>query len=474
MKIIPVILCGGKGSRLWPLSRQSYPKQFLKLCGDSDKSLLQQTQERILNIENLDAPIIICNEEHRFLVGEQLRDIGITPKAIILEPIGRNTAAAVAIGAIKALETSDEILILVLSADHKINNPSKFKEVVEKGLNYAKKGNLITFGVIPTHPETDYGYIESEEEFKKDIIKASKIKQFIEKPNKKLAEQLIRDKKFTWNSGIFLFKAKSIIDELEKYSPSILKHCRDSLKKSNKDLDFIRINSTEFKKSPDLPIDIAVMEKTNLGIVFPLDAGWSDIGSWKSLWENENKDIDGNFIKGKVINIDSKNCYIKSEQRLLVTLGLKDLIVVETSDAMLISNKENTKSLKSIVNKIKELGYQEGIEHKKIYRPWGNYYSLVEGLNWKVKQIEVKPKGKLSLQMHHHRAEHWVVVRGIAEVQINNDLFKKEENESIYIPLGSKHRLYNPGEETLILIEVQSGTYLGEDDIIRFDDVYGR
>ena len=474
-KIIPLILCGGKGTRLWPLSRQSFPKQFIALSGENDKSLLKQTQERISGLDNIDNPIIICNEEHRFLVAEQMRSIGVTPKAIILENEGRNTAPAIALGAIKALkEGLEDSLLLILSADHIIKDVKKFHQVLSKGFEYAEKNNLVTFGIVPNYPETGYGYIESDTIIENLEIKISTIKKFIEKPDIELAKKLFKSNLYTWNSGMFVFKTKVILDELEKYAPKVLNQCWKAMKDSSEDLDFLRLEEKAFAETPNIPIDIAVMEKTKKGIVIPLDAGWSDIGSWKSLWDSEKKDSLGNVIKGKVVNEDSNNCYLNSQNRVLVTMGLKDLIVVETSDAILVANKEYVSNIKSIVSKLELKGFKEGTKHRKIYRPWGNYTSLIEDKKWQVKIIEVKPSESLSLQMHNHRAEHWVVVKGIAKVQINEKVFTLIENQSTFIPVGSKHRLSNPGNNNLILIEVQSGDYLGEDDIIRFEDYYGR
>ncbi len=473
-KVIPVILCGGKGTRLWPLSRQSYPKQFLSLSGDDDKSLLQKTYERISNIKGIQEPIIICNEEHRFLVAEQMRTIDVNPKAIILEPEGRNTAPAIALGTFKAIEEDENSIILVLSADHIIKDVNLFQKVLIEGFKSAQENNLVTFGVIPNRPEIGYGYIESESNLDKEKIKGSKIIKFIEKPNEELACKLIESKKYTWNSGMFVFKTKVIINELQKYAPLILKQCNKAMNSSKKDLDFIRIDKTSFLKTPDLPIDIAVMEKTEKGVVIPLDAGWSDIGSWKSLWESQEKDFYGNVIKGKVINDESTNCYLKSESRLLVTLGLKDLIVVETQDAILVASKEHSNNLKALVDRLKDKGHKEGILHKKIYRPWGSYTSLIESENWLVKKIEVNPGAQLSLQMHNHRAEHWVIVSGKAAIQVNEKHLSLTDNQSTFIPLKAKHRLKNPSTKVLTLIEIQSGDLISEDDIIRFNDDYGR
>ncbi len=473
-KIIPIILCGGKGTRLWPLSRQSYPKQFLSVCGNNDKSLLQQTQERISDLNGIENPIIICNEDHRFLVAEQMRQIGIVPKAIILETEGKNTAPAIALGAIKALEENKDSLLLVLSADHKIKDNKEFKKVIKKGIEYALDENLVTFGIVPKHAETGYGYIEGESSIDNDELGASKIRKFIEKPNEDLAKELIRSKKYMWNSGMFLFKTNLILNELEKYNPLLLKKCEQSMKNSVKDLNFTRIDSKIFSECPSIPIDVAVMENTDKGLVIPLDAGWSDIGSWSSLWDSEDKDEDGNFIKGKVFNKDSSNCLITSDNRLLVTLGLTNLVVIETSDATLVASRKHTENLKMVVNKLSKEGYKESVLHKKIYRPWGSYTSLIEGDGWLVKKIEVNPKSKLSLQMHNHRAEHWIVVSGTADIEIDENNFILNKNQSTYIPSKTKHRLKNPGKLPLILIEIQSGEYIGEDDIVRFKDEYGR
>ena len=472
--IIPIILCGGKGTRLWPLSRESYPKQFLSLYGENNKSLLQKTYERIANIKGIQDPIIICNEEHRFLVAEQMRNINVNPMAIILEPEGRNTAPAIALGTFKAMEEDENSILLVLSADHIIKDIDHFVKVLKEGFKSAKEDNLVTFGIIPNRPDIGYGYIESESNLDRETIKGSKIIKFIEKPNEDLANKLIDSKRYTWNSGMFVFKTKIIINELNKYAPLILRQCKKAMNLSMQDLDFIRIDKNSFLKVEDLPIDIAVMEKTDKGVVIPLDAGWSDIGSWKSLWESEDKDLFDNVIIGKVINEKSRGCYLNSKNRLLVTLGLQDLIVVETPDATLVANKKNVNEIKSIVNKLKDKGYKEGSLHKKIFRPWGSYTSLIDNKNWLVKKIEVNPRSRLSLQMHNHRAEHWIIVSGKAQVEIEDRSFELSENQSTFIPLGSKHRLSNESNLPLIIIEVQSGIYLGEDDIIRFKDQYGR
>ena len=384
-------------------------------------------------------------------------------------------ALPISLGAIKSLEENNDSIILVLSADHIIKDNENFHAALKKGFQYAEEDNLVTFGIIPNQPETGYGYIESEPLFLgENELKASKIKKFIEKPNINLAKRLIQSNCYTWNSGIFIFKSKLILKELAKHSPDILKHCQKAMKNSVRDLDFTRIDNFAFSQCPILPIDIAVMEKTKKGVVIPLDAGWSDIGSWKSLWESKEKDLFDNVIIGKVINEKSRGCYLNSKNRLLVTLGLQDLIVVDTPDATLVANRKNVDEIKSVVNKIKDKGYKEGSLHKKIYRPWGSYTSLIDNKNWLVKKIEVNPFSQLSLQMHNHRAEHWIVVSGTADIQVNEKIFKLNENQSTFIPKKAKHRLSNPGKNPLIIIEIQSGEYIGEDDIIRLQDEYGR
>ena len=473
-KIIPLILCGGKGSRLWPLSRNSYPKQFLDLVGEDKLSLLQETYQRISSLENVTQPILICNEEHRFIVAEQMREINVNPSAIILEETGRNTAPAISLGSIFASETIQDSVLLVLSSDHVIKNNYEFMNCIYKGSKYAQEGKLVTFGVIPTHPETGYGYIEGEKEFNQSTLEGINIKNFIEKPDSDKALKLFNNKRYTWNSGIFMFRPEIILKELSEYEPLVVKYAEAAMKNKRFDLDFCRIDNHFFSKSPSLSIDVAVMERTDLGIVLPFNAGWSDIGSWQSLWKIDEKDNKGNVVKGNVIDKDSRNCLLLSENRLLVTIGLNELIVVETTDALFVSDKENANNIKEIVQSLETKGYKESYSHRKVHRPWGNYISIAEGDGWQVKRIEVKPNSKLSLQMHNHRAEHWVVVSGQANVELNDRRLVLKKNQSMYVPLGIKHRLANFGVKPLILIEVQSGDYLGEDDIVRFDDEYGR
>ena len=467
-KIIPVILCGGSGSRLWPLSRMSYPKQYISLINDSKLSLLQQTVLRISSLENVDNPIFICNEEHRFLVAEQMREISIMPSSIILEPISKNTCPAITLAALKAKEQKEESILIVLSSDHLIREKKKFLEAIKQSIEIAAKGKLVTFGVVPTRPETGYGYIESEKKLFNKDIKSFKIKKFVEKPNLDLAKKFIKNESYTWNSGMFVFKTSSLLEEIIEYEPGIKNNCEKALNQGYKDLEFQRLDKNIFNSCKESSFDVSIMEKTNQGIVLPLDVKWSDIGSWKSLWENESKDRDGNVVSGKVFTSEVKNSYIKSDQRLVVANGIENLIIVETNDAILISSKEETQKIKNIVKNLMEIGFSEAIKHRRIFRPWGNYISIAEDSRWQVKRIEVKPGSQLSLQMHHHRAEHWVVVKGLAKVIIDEKEFLLKKNQSTFIPLGSKHRLTNPGKLPLVLIEVQSGDYLGEDDIAEF------
>ena len=472
--VIPIILCGGSGSRLWPLSRKSFPKQFLKLNSSGNNSLLQNTYKRVSNIEGIKNPILICNEEHRFMAAEQMRELNIMPNRIILEPIGRNTAPAITLASIVSLEIEDDPLLLVLSSDHEIKNNIKFIEAINEGINLARKDHLVTFGVVPHFPETGYGYIKAEKPFNLSETCGTKISEFTEKPSFQRACEFIKDKRYTWNSGMFLFRATTILKELSKFSPEILDCCKNSLKNSEFDLDFQRLQKESFNKCPNISFDVAVMEKTNQGVVIPLDAGWSDIGSWESVWKTSNKDANNNVKEGNIFITETQNCYLRSESRLIVGIGLDDLVVIETDDAILISDKKKTQKVKEMVNLLNKKNISAGYQHQKIYRPWGHYISVVEKSRWQVKLIYVKSGEKLSLQMHHHRSEHWVVVSGTAKVELDNKTTMMSENQSIYIPLGSKHRLSNPGKIPLTLIEVQSGSYVGEDDIVRFEDKYGR
>ena len=472
--LIPVILCGGTGTRLWPLSRASYPKQYWALSGDGESTLLQQTQQRLNGLDGLGSPLLICNEDHRFIVAEQMRQIDVEPNAILLEPMGRNTAPAVTVAALQATADGADPLLLVLAADHVIRDASHFRAVVEAGRRPAEEGRLVTFGIVPTAPETGYGYIEAAQPFSGGPLQDVPIARFVEKPDRATAETFLSTGRFTWNSGMFLFRASAMLAELERLSPEVVSCCRAALEQDTADLDFLRLEREAFAKCPNIAIDVAVMEKTELGTVLPLDAGWSDVGSWSALWETSDRDGDGNVLQGRVISEGSRNCYLRSEHRLVVGLGVENLVVVETDDAVLIADRARAQEIKKVVKQLEADGSPEGKAHRKIYRPWGHYTSVVESSRWQVKRISVKPGASLSLQMHHHRAEHWVVVRGTAVVERDGEQQLLGENQSTYIPLGCRHRLSNPGKIPVELIEVQSGTYLGEDDIVRFEDRYGR
>ena len=467
-------MCGGAGSRLWPLSRTSFPKQFLEIKKDQSISFFQRTINRIKNHEIIGNPIIICNEEHRFIVAEQLRKINIKPESILLEPVGKNTAPAITVACLKANENNLDPFLLVLPADHIIEDINTFINVINKAKDDVQKDKLITFGITPSKPETGFGYIESEKELDTSKLKGEKILNFIEKPDFETAKKLICDKRFTWNSGIFFFKSGVFLKELIKYKPEMYELCKKSLMRNSLDLDFQRIEANSFSLCEEISVDKAIMEKTNLGVVYPLNVGWSDIGSWQSMWEVSDKDKEGNSIIGKVITENVKDSYLRSENRLIVALVIEETIVVETIDAILIAKKDQTQFVKDIVKKLENDKKPEANIHKTIYRPWGNYSSISEGKNWQVKKIIVEKGESLSLQLHNHRAEHWVVVSGKALIEIEGEKKLLYRNESAYIPLGSKHRLSNPGNSPLILIEVQSGDYFGEDDIIRFEDKYGR
>ena len=473
--IIPIILCGGSGTRLWPLSRKSFPKQYLKLSNSNNNTLLQNTYKRISKVEGINNPILICNEEHRFIAAEQMREINIKPNKILLEPSGKNTAPAIALAALLAIQIEKDPILLVLSSDHQIKNNDKFIEVIKKGIKYANNNKIVTFGVVPHSPETGYGYIKAEKEFNLSNIEGQNIAEFIEKPDRNKALEFIKNKRYTWNSGMFLFKAKKVLDEFNNFSPDLLNSCKKSIQNSTSDLDFQRLNKIDFDQCQSISFDVAIMEKTTSGIVIPLNAGWNDIGSWESIWDDGKKDINNNLIEGNNIFIESsKDNYIRSEDKVIVGIGLENLVIVDTNDALLISDKNQTQKVKDMVNILKKKGISAGDNHQKIYRPWGHYVSIVEKPRWQVKLICVKPGERLSLQMHHHRSEHWIIVDGTAEVEINGTINILTENESTYIPLGSKHRLTNPGKIPLIIIEVQSGSYVGEDDIVRFKDIYGR
>jgi mannose-1-phosphate guanylyltransferase/mannose-6-phosphate isomerase len=466
--LTPVILSGGSGTRLWPLSRELYPKQLLSLV--NEKTMLQNTVLRLVGLPALSAPIAVCNDQHRFMVAEQLREIEVTNATIILEPVGRNTAPAVAIAALYAMAGGDDPVLFILPADHVIEDAEALKKAAVAGLRFAEAGKLITFGILPTGPETGYGYIKAGE----GMEGGAKVERFVEKPDRRTAEGFLAAGGYFWNSGMFMFKASRFLDELEKFAPAMLAACRTACDKSVKDLDFIRLDHDAFAACASDSIDYAVMEKTADSVVIPLDAGWNDVGSWSSLWQIGTKDAAGNVVVGDVFLSQVNNCYLHAEGRLLAAVGIDDLVVVETADAVLVAHKEKVQNVKEIVATLKAKERPEASTHCKVQRPWGCYESIDGADRFQVKRITVRPGAALSLQMHHHRAEHWIVVSGTALISRGDEQFTLSENQSTYIPLGVTHRLENPGKIPLELIEVQSGSYLGEDDIVRFEDVYGR
>ena len=465
--IIPIILAGGSGTRLWPLSRKLQPKQFISILNET--SLFQDTLLRLPK-EALD-PIVICNEDHRFLVAEQAREINVTLNSIILEPIGKNTAPAIALAAIKVLKDFENPILIVLASDHKIENTNAFHDAIKTAHKLAENNKLVTFGIIPESAETGYGYIETE---KKDKAEYFEIKSFVEKPNKKNAIKFLNSGNYFWNSGMFMFNASIYLSELNKFEPEILSSCKKSLNNEYKDLEFLRIDKTEFSKSPNQSIDYAVMEKTNKAKVVPLDAGWSDIGSWDALMHSKIKDSLGNVVEGDVTLDNVKNSYLHSSSRLIAASNIEDLIVIETQDALLVTTRDNSLNIKNIVKRLKENKRTEAENHRKVYRPWGYYDSIDIGQNFQVKRILVNPGAKLSLQKHLYRSEHWVVVRGVAKITRGDEIFYLKENQSTYISQGEKHRLENTKKYPLEIIEVQTGNYLGEDDIVRLKDDYQR
>lgn len=468
-KFIPVILSGGSGSRLWPLSRQFNPKQFIPLT-DNNLSMLQVTIQRLRGLD-FEPPIVICNEQHRFLASEQLRQLDMDQARILLEPIGRNTAPAIALAALQAItETSDPILV-VLAADHLIQDVERFHASINSSLTLAKSGKLITFGIIPTRPETGYGYIERGEAVESN---AFIVNRFVEKPDLTTAQGYLSSGAYFWNSGMFMFRASRYLQELDHFRPDILAACRKALAGGSQDMHFIRVDQAEFAACPEDSIDYAVMEKTADAVMVPLDAGWSDIGSWSALSDVSAKDEQGNVFKGDVLDQQSRNTYVHADSRLVATIGVEDLVIVETKDAVLVSHKDYVQDVKKIVEQLKSDSRNEHINHREVYRPWGVYDSIDNGHRYQVKRITVKPGAKLSVQMHHHRAEHWIVVSGTAKVTNGEKTYLVTENQSTYIPIGQVHALENPGVIPLELIEVQSGSYLGEDDIVRFEDKYGR
>jgi mannose-1-phosphate guanylyltransferase len=470
----PIIMAGGSGSRLWPLSRQLNPKQFLALA-DTKQTMLQATVARLdglLGIE-LAQPRLICNEQHRFLAAEQMRQMGFAHANLVLEPVGRNTAPAVALAALLAQQAdpSGRPVLLVLAADHHIADVKAFQVAVAAAMPLAQAGKLVTFGIVPTHAETGYGYIEQGDALPEGGCAVSR---FVEKPDAETAKAYLESGRYLWNSGMFMFSAQAYLDELAQHAPDILQACQAALAAGSQDADFTRVGEQAFMACRDESIDYAVMEKTRHAAVVPLDAGWSDVGSWSSLWAVCEKDDHGNVLQGDVMAHDTTHTFVRSSQRLVATVGVSDLVIIDTADALLVAHQSKVQDVKKIVDRLKAKGRTEHINHREVYRPWGKYDSIDNGTRYQVKRITVKPGAKLSVQMHHHRAEHWIVVSGTAKVTNGEKTYLVTENESTYIPIGQVHALENPGKIDLEMIEVQSGTYLGEDDIVRFEDKYGR
>lgn len=467
-KLIPVIMAGGSGTRLWPLSRQLKPKQFISLC--EQQTMMQVTLRRLEGIDHA-PPYLICNEQHRFLAAEQLRQLGICDASILLEPVAKNTAPAIALAALQATESGDDPLLLVLAADHLIEDENAFHDAICEAKKVAEDDYLVTFGIVPTQAETGYGYIQRG---KKLSAEAYTVQRFIEKPDRRTAESYIASGEYCWNSGMFLFRASRYLSELKCHAPEVLDVCKKALLAATTDLDFTRFDPAIFEQCPDVSIDYAVMEKTERASIVSLDAGWNDIGSWSSLLDISDKDTKGNALQGDVLIDSVENTLVRADHRLVTAIGVKDLVIVETKDALLVAHKDKVQNVKKIVAQIKDQGRSEHINHREVYRPWGVYDSIGCGDRYQVKKITVNPGAKLSLQMHYHRAEHWVVVSGTAKVTIGDKIQLVTENQSTYIPIGQIHSLENAGRIPLELIEVQSGSYLGEDDIVRFEDQYGR
>ena len=464
-----VIMSGGSGSRLWPMSRSTHPKQFLPLCGEH--TMLQQTALRLNGLEQEGRILVVANHNHRFLVAEQLREIGVKSPQIILEPCARNTAPAVALAALQVHEQEPEALMLVLAADHLIQDEEAFRQAVRDAAPCAAEGHILTFGIVPDHPATGYGYIQAGEKFVDSI---SQVDKFVEKPNLEKAKAYLSEGNFLWNSGMFLIRADVYLSELKKYRPDILEACQKSFENTSDDMDFVRPGVEEFAACPKDSIDYAIMEKSQLVKVIPLDAGWSDVGSWTELASHQSEDAHKNSCLGDTLTIDSERNFIRADKKLIATVGVNDLLIVDTDDALLVAHKSKAQDVKKIVEELQEQNRPEADINRKVYRPWGWYNTIDQGPQFKVKRISVNPGAKLSLQKHHHRAEHWVVVSGTALVTNGDKEILLSENQSTYIPIGVQHRLENPGKIALEIIEVQSGTYLEEDDIVRLDDNYGR
>lgn len=467
--LVPVILCGGFGTRLWPLSREAFPKQFLRLSGQD--SMLQQTLQRLTGIDNVAPALLVCNESSRFIVAEQLREIGLEESRMLLEPMRRNTAPAIATAALQAMANGDDPVLLVQPADHVILDAPAFHRAIALARTAAEEGNLLTFGITPTGPETGYGYIRAEGDASEQV---RRVIDFVEKPALPLAEQYVASGDYLWNSGIFLFRASRYLAELERYQPAVLAACRAAFANAKRDRDFIRLDSDAYAASPDIAVDYAVMECTDLAATVALDAGWNDIGSWAAVFDVAEKDANNNSAQGDVLMQDCNDCLIHGNSRLVTAIGMRNTVIVETADAVLVMDAAQAQYAKTMVAQLIARERPEATMHREVFRPWGSYDSIGNGERFQVKRITVKPGSKLSLQMHHHRAEHWIVVSGTAEITNGDKTYLLTENQSTYIPLGVVHSLANPGKVPLELIEIQSGSYLGEDDIVRFEDRYGR
>ena len=467
--LVPVVLCGGSGTRLWPLSREAFPKQFLRLSGEN--SMLQQTLLRLDGIDALAPALLICNESSRFIVAEQMREIDLSDARVLLEPMRRNTAPAIAAAALQAMQDGTDPVLLVLPSDHVILDAPAFHKAIALARQAAEQGKLLTFGITPTGPETGYGYIRAEGNAEGQ---AKCIIQFVEKPALALAEQYISSGDYLWNSGMFLFRASRYLEELEKYNPAVVTACREALARAKSDLDFIRLDHDAYAASPDIAVDYAVMERTSHAATIALDAGWNDIGSWAAVLDVVKKDSDNNSTQGDVLLQDCNDCLVHGNNRLVTAIGMRNTIIVETADAVLVMDASQAQHTKTLVAELIKQERPEATMHREVFRPWGSYDSIGNGDRFQVKRITVKPGAKLSLQMHHHRAEHWIVVSGTAQITNGEKEYLLTENQSTYIPLGVVHSLANPGKVPLELIEIQSGSYLGEDDIVRFEDRYGR
>lgn len=469
LPLIPVVLCGGSGTRLWPLSRDTYPKQFLRLLGE--QTLLQQTMQRLRAIEGMGPALLVCNESSRFLAAEQLREIGIDDAQILLEPMRRNTAPAIAVAALHAIAQGGDPILMVLPSDHVIKDQAAFAKAIQTAKEAAEQGNLVTFGITPLGPETGYGYIRAGASAPGQ---AQPVLQFVEKPDRATAEQYLASGNYYWNSGMFVFRASRYLEELTRYQPEMVAACHKAVEFAQKDLDFIRLDSEAYATSPDKAIDYAVMECTERACVVAMEAGWNDIGSWASVWEVADKDTENNATQGDVMLQDCEDCLVHGTTRLITAVGMRNTVIIETADALLIMDTERAQDTKKLVEKLTKTERSEASQHREVSRPWGSYDSIGNGKRFQVKRITVKPGAKLSLQMHHHRAEHWVVVKGTAKITNGEQDYLLTENQSTYIPVGVVHSLENPGKIPLELIEIQSGAYLGEDDIVRLQDRYGR